>query len=241
MQKKKKTSIEGDVSSSSTEQKSVDAGERKAAQKKFKDEILLLSKNDEDTLWAKLSGLYIDDTKVEQLCSALRKNTNVISLDVSNNLLTDIGVGKLCKALKDGAAPDLIELKLYKNPGLDSKSLELEDLQAVRRYVRIETTDPDSRKPLKVDIADDNDQEYKQNIPETYGTSRNSSTAQDRNLVSQYFQMGENQDTENYSSSPNQSAKNQEYDSEAFEQNIEPEELSRFLWNEVRNLNSISE
>jgi hypothetical protein len=51
----------------------------------------LLSSNDEDGMWIKLTNCFLQDAKLRKLCDAMKRNTQVTSIDLSSNRITAEG------------------------------------------------------------------------------------------------------------------------------------------------------
>lgn len=91
---------------------------------RFQEAMQLLSANDEDGMWVKLSNCFLQDAKVAKLCEAMANNTHVTSIDLSSNCLTNTAARVLAAALTDKAnAPDLILLDVRGNP-IDDEALD---------------------------------------------------------------------------------------------------------------------
>lgn len=124
-------------------------------------------------MWIRLDGASIADAHIEKLNEALRKNTVILSLDLSCNQLTDSGVQLLVEELGNGAAPDLIELNLKQNPGLTETGISA-----------LQSLTDQGRKMLQVDYG--------------YSPAMKESTLADdlRNsvVVRKYFQIDDNDD-----------------------------------------------
>lgn len=99
-----------------------------------------IQKNEENVLWVQLNSCGMDDGDVEKLCAALKTNTHVLSLDVSGNVITEMGIVALCDCLKEGGAADLIELNVKNQQvSLEDKGADaLRTLMDVRRVIKVE-------------------------------------------------------------------------------------------------------
>ena len=99
-----------------------------------------IQKNEEDVLWVQLNSCGMDDGDVEKLCAALKTNTHVLSLDVSGNVITEMGIVALCDCLKEGGATDLIELNVKNQQvSLEDKGADaLRSMMDVRRVIKVE-------------------------------------------------------------------------------------------------------
>ncbi|KAL4431459.1 hypothetical protein ABPG75_006715 [Micractinium tetrahymenae] len=136
--KKKKRKGGGGGAAGGSAQPPVDPAARKEGERRFQEAVDHLSHNSEDGMWVKLGGCHLADGKLKKLCEALKANTTVISIDLSDNHLTDEGAKLLAAALRDGRAPDLIDLDLKDNPQIkDEGSSALEELQQHRKTLRV--------------------------------------------------------------------------------------------------------
>ncbi|KAG0605000.1 hypothetical protein M758_9G024800 [Ceratodon purpureus] len=81
-------------------------------------------RNDENFLWMQLSKCRITDKRTRKLFAALKDNTSVTSIDLSDNVITDEGMNFLTGVLAVGMAPNLIHINLRGNP-ISSKGREL--------------------------------------------------------------------------------------------------------------------
>ncbi len=99
-----------------------------------------IQKNEDDVLWVQLNSCGMDDGDVEKLCAALKTNTHVLSLDVSGNVITEMGIVALCDCLKGGGATDLIELNVKNQQvSLEDKGADaLRSMMDVRRVIKVE-------------------------------------------------------------------------------------------------------
>lgn len=99
-----------------------------------------IQKNEDDVLWVQLDSCGMDDGDVENLCSALKNNTHVLSLDVSGNVITDTGIVSLCNCLREGGATDLIELNVRNQQASfgDQGADALREMMDVRRVIKVE-------------------------------------------------------------------------------------------------------
>lgn len=172
---------------------------------------------------------------MKKICAALQKNTTVLSLDLSHNLITDAGVLHLCKALQEGAAPDLIELKMHDNIGVNDVGLEaLKDLQSVRKTIRVEM----QAQVVEVPATAGDRHSIGNQGSEDAQESRDSSKVdklQQSSLVQRLFQVGGPEFGKEAEDVDDGGLQNENY-MEMSEQNVEPEELSKLLWNEVRTV-----
>ncbi|KAG2452581.1 hypothetical protein HYH02_002818 [Chlamydomonas schloesseri] len=88
-----------------------------------------------DEMWVKLSNCNIFDVKAKKLADALKSNSCITSLDLSQNHISDEGAQALAAMLQGSGAPELIELDLRDNP-LSSAALQtLEALQKARKQL----------------------------------------------------------------------------------------------------------
>ena len=150
-------------------------GEGGEKNKVFRAALHSLSSNSADALWVRLDNCMIGDDELKSLCDALRKNTHILSLDLSDNDFTDAGAHALSKCLMEGAAPDLIELLMRNN------DIGEEGMEAIAELAR-------ARKVLKVDVS--STQRIQVMADVTGMHHDNSSTAGYSNLVQNIFQMG---------------------------------------------------
>ncbi len=58
---------------------------------RFHEAVDLLVGNSDDSMWVKLAGAHLQDGKVSKLCEALRDNKQILSLDLSDNLIGSSG------------------------------------------------------------------------------------------------------------------------------------------------------
>ena len=210
------------------------AGKRKKKKKKKKkkqaqlvDPIIAktisgIKSNDEDLLWVRLNSRMINDEIVSLLCEALDANTHILSLDVSDNDITETGMVALCECLAGGGARDLIELDVRKNAccftNVLDESLDDEDVLghvvALRRMMC-------ARRVLKVSYEDDTDVHRAGDTASGYS-----------NIVQDLFQRG-NGDEEDEDASCDRNAQTTAQNLAQLEElNLEDEDAS--LWDEVR-------
>lgn len=105
--------------------------------KRLRTSLTLLSANDPDTLWVRLSSCHINDDHVHLICTALEKNTNVLSLDLSSNDISYVGLAALSSCLINGGGQDMIELDLRGNKGMYGGGELLEELRRERRVLNV--------------------------------------------------------------------------------------------------------
>ena len=74
--------------------------------------LALLSQNDPDTLWVQLASCHLSDSHVSLICTALEHNTNVLSMDLSSNDISDVGVEALSSCLMRGGGQDMVGIEL---------------------------------------------------------------------------------------------------------------------------------
>jgi hypothetical protein len=162
--------------------------------------------------------MYIDDSKAEKLCAALKKNTHVLSLDLTNNELGDPGVLSLCDALSTGAAPDLITLRLQDNDGITKEGIEaIHELTKTRKSIKVETgitPKPSSSPPSSPQNAAPSGGLTKTSNNQSLGNSE---------FVKKYFQVGnEGEDDDG-----------DVVDDGTTQGGMDPEQLSALLWDKV--------
>ncbi|GAB4816319.1 hypothetical protein N2152v2_003365 [Parachlorella kessleri] len=146
--KKKKKKRPSDAQPNGGGLPQLDAATRKEADKRFHDAVELLASDSDDSMWVRLDGAHVPDSKIAKLCEALQQNKQILSLDLAGNHITSTGatVGSrwgstgavvLAGCLKGGAAPDLIELNLQDNPIDGDGQTALEELQQARRSLKV--------------------------------------------------------------------------------------------------------
>lgn len=217
MQKKKSLDSE---SSSEGSAPRPDAAARRAANQRFSDAVASLASNSDDDLWVRLAGAMVTDDKVDALCAALEKNTHVLSLDLSDNELTDVGVEKLCNTLRSGAAPDLIELLLRDNTAIGAIGTDaLKALSGSRKSLRVESgaSAPPAPPPGAASGGKD---------------ASLSGSLRDSAIVRKYFQVGNDEDE---GESRGELAGSEQ---SAGDENggLDAEQLSVLLWDQVRQM-----
>jgi hypothetical protein len=194
--------------------------ERAAADQRFNSAVSQLAADSDNALWIKLDGIHLTDGKITRLAAALQKSTHVLSLDLAKNALTGRGIAKLAAALEAGAAPDLIELKIYGNSIGEEGREALGALRRARKSIRVEDEEPASADGSAGGGKD--------------GPSSSSSSSQgsmgrglaSNRMVRQYFQMGGDAEDEEESE---EQAKG-EADEDA---GPSAEELSPLLWGQA--------
>eukprot|EP00887_Chlorella_sp_A99_P008292 scaffold12.g8292.t1 len=132
---------EGDSSSGSSSPTAVHAAEeaaRREGQRRFGEALEQVGHNSEESMWVKLEGCHLHDSKAKKLAEALRHNRQTISIDLSNNHLGDEGAKALAAALAAGAAPELIELRLAGNDLREEGRAALEELRTSRKHLKLE-------------------------------------------------------------------------------------------------------
>jgi len=91
----------------------------------------------------RLSFMSICDEDVQDLVKMLKGNTDVQELDLSHNNIKDAGVQTLVGALANGAAPNLKELKLYKNEfGELGHTMLSQGLPVFRKKLQVHAKEP---------------------------------------------------------------------------------------------------
>jgi len=95
--------------------------------------------NDSNVLWVRLNSCRLGDSHMSSLCAALEKNTHVLSLDLSDNEITERGLGMLCDCLCEGGASDMIELDVRGNTVGCRANVDrmLEKMMHVRKVVHV--------------------------------------------------------------------------------------------------------
>ncbi|XP_024387248.1 uncharacterized protein [Physcomitrium patens] len=114
-------------------------------------------KNDENYLWMELSKCRITDSRIRKLFAALKDNTSMTSIDLSNNVITDEGMSFLTGALAVGMVPNLLRINLQGNP-ISSKGRELlAGLYHLRKQLLVEydMVEEPSEGESDLSVADD--------------------------------------------------------------------------------------
>lgn len=115
--------------------------------------------NDSNVLWVRLNSCRLGDDHMSSLCAALEKNTHVLSLDLSDNEITERGLGMLCDCLCQGGASDMIELDVRGNSvgcGDDVDRI-VEKMMDVRKVVHVMVDG--GRKGARAGSSDDEEEE----------------------------------------------------------------------------------
>ncbi|GBG59399.1 hypothetical protein CBR_g38425 [Chara braunii] len=115
----------------------------KGKKAKKKKKVMIVSTR---CLWVQLSRCRIGDKKVKRLSDALRGNTTVTSIDLSDNKITDDGIKVLAGVLAGGSASDLISLDVRGNHLSSAGLAALRSLQGLRKLVKVEYGESMSRK-----------------------------------------------------------------------------------------------
>ena len=187
--------------------------------------IASIKSNDEELLWVRLNSRMMNDETVTLLCEALDANTHVLSLDVSDNDITETGMVALCECLAGGGARDLIELDVRKNAccftNVLDESMDDEDVLghvvALRRMMC-------ARRVLKVSYEDAADVHRAGDATSGYSS-----------IVQDLFQRGNgDDDDEGEDASRDRNAQTTVQNLAQLEElNLEDEDAS--LWDEVRS------
>eukprot|EP00928_Gymnodinium_smaydae_P003757 TRINITY_DN11329_c0_g1_i1.p1 TRINITY_DN11329_c0_g1~~TRINITY_DN11329_c0_g1_i1.p1 ORF type:complete len:297 (-),score=87.14 TRINITY_DN11329_c0_g1_i1:107-922(-) len=84
------------------------------------------------------------DEDMQEVIDLLKGNDDVTELDLSHNQLNDAGVQALVAALAAGAAPNLKDLRIYKNEfGALGKTMLTQGLAVFRKKLEIKCEEPD--------------------------------------------------------------------------------------------------
>lgn len=99
---------------------------------------------DTEATTLRLSFLQLTDEDVAAVCEALKKNNVLKELDLSYNKIQDTGIQTLVGALANGkAAPNLEELRVYKNEFTDLGSVMLtQGLTVFRKKLKVQVEEP---------------------------------------------------------------------------------------------------
>jgi hypothetical protein len=195
------------------------------ADRRFQESIQLLVADSGDDLWVKVDKINLDSNRLSQLCAALRKNTSVLSLDLSDvEGMSGDAVETLCCTLKDGAAPDLIELKV---PPLDSDAKShLSELSKARKNIRVQ-------QQCTATKSTNNQSQPVTKVPLNGKASSRNGDFQNSSIVRKYFQVG-NEDEEDESPSSGVTAPGSElFSAEDTSSYMEPEQHAALLWDRV--------
>jgi len=91
----------------------------------------------------RLSFMSICDEDVNDLVDILKGNSDITELDLSHNSIKDAGVQALVGALANGAAPNLLELKLYSNDfGKLGETMLTQGLPVFRKKLKVQWKEP---------------------------------------------------------------------------------------------------
>lgn len=201
-----------------------------AAERRFQQSLQMLRADSGDDLWVKIEKINLDNNKLSQLCAALRKNTSVLSLDLSDvEGMDGVAVETLCGTLKDGAAPDLIELKVPPLQSSDAK-VTFSELSKARKNIRVQTCTT-----AKPPVQQSNDQSSTNGKP----SSRNGKFAQNSSIVRKYFQVGNEDEDDNENDEvqghkfPFGAAVGDDEDNFSSSSYVEPEQHAALLWDRV--------
>jgi len=92
----------------------------------------------------RLSFMQMTDEDLAEIIGLLKGNQDVTELDLTHNQIKDQGVQALVAALAAGAAPNLRELKIYRNEFGDlGKTMLTQGLSVFRKKLDIRTEEPD--------------------------------------------------------------------------------------------------
>lgn len=98
----------------------------------------------------RLAFLQTTDEDLIEVCEQLKKMDKLKELDLSYNKIKDTGVQTLVTALCKGAAPNLLELRIYKNEFTNLGEIMLtQGLQALRKKLKIVAQEPDFQRFAK--------------------------------------------------------------------------------------------
>jgi hypothetical protein len=154
-----------------------------------------------------------------------------LSLDLSDNDLTDQGVSTLCDALRDGAAPDLIELKLLDNPRVTVEGLDaLKALEKCRKNVR---TDTGSSASLS-SSSQRNDRTTHRVAGQPRGIGGDGGGLPNSSLVKKYFQVGGDDDDDGEVEIVDDTQNHDIVGRDGDMLDMDPEQCSIALWEQVR-------
>jgi len=94
--------------------------------------------------------LGVTDEDLPKIIEHLKGNEDVLELDLTNNKIMDAGIQSLVAALAAGAAPNLKELRIYKNEFGDlGKTMLTQGLRVFRKTLDIRPDEPDWAKLAK--------------------------------------------------------------------------------------------
>jgi len=92
----------------------------------------------------RLSFFGLTDEDVPEVVALLKGNEDVKELDLTHNELNDAGVQALVACLATGAAPNLKELRIYKNNFGDlGKTMLMQGLTVFRKKLEVKAEEPD--------------------------------------------------------------------------------------------------
>merc|ERR1719335_1356334 len=98
----------------------------------------------QDAEQLRLAFIQLTDEDVAEVCEQLKKMDKLKELDMSYNKIKDTGVQTLVGAMCKGAAPDLEELRMYKNEFTHLGECMLKQgLQVFRKKLKIVCEEPD--------------------------------------------------------------------------------------------------
>jgi Leucine Rich repeat len=186
--------------------------------------------------------MYIDDSKAEKLCDALKKNTHVLSLDLTNNELSDVGVHALCDALSTGAAPDLITLRLQDNAGITKNGIEaIHELAKTRKSIKIETGSTPKPSPPMASSSQINSTKTAAASGSNTTAGGLTKTSSNQSLgnsefVRKYFQVGnDDEDADEGGDGDGDGGNGGGSGEDGMMGGMDPEQLSALLWDKVSN------
>ncbi|CAG9464485.1 unnamed protein product [Pedinophyceae sp. YPF-701] len=119
--------------------------DKKVADTKFKSTIKALG--DDLECICDLRRCNITDERVQKLCSVLESATNLITIDLVDNVISDSGLSHLAGALGSGAAPEVLDIKLWGNPLGENAANVVEGLRKLRPGVTIYIAEPGEAAP----------------------------------------------------------------------------------------------
>jgi hypothetical protein len=95
-------------------------------------------KHDDSLLWMQLNRCRITDKRARKLFTALKDNTSVTSIDLSDNVITDEGMQFMTGVLAGGIAPNLIHVNVRGNPVSERGKELLSGLFHLRKQLKVE-------------------------------------------------------------------------------------------------------
>lgn len=184
-----------------------------------------IHENDSNVLWVRLNSSRLGDDHMSSLCTALEQNTHVLSLDLSDNRITEKGMKMLCDCLCRGGACDMIELDIRGNAFAcrDDVDRMVKHMTDIRKVIQVKVDAANMEKGVG-DVDEGATSSSLSSL--SASSSESSSESEYSKIVQQVFDVAENNGHDGDSSSS---------DSDGGSMGVNLEEESAMLWEEVRS------